>query len=79
MLCSLIHRHCHKISIINQIVRYKSAAGKQPSDVYVLKHKSKVPAKPTVKLNDYKTEKIKIDKETIELLQRLALVNLTDQ
>lgn len=78
MLFSLINRHCRKFSIISHIVRYKST-GKEKFDVLDLKYKSKVPAKPTVSLDDYKTEKITIDKDTIELLQRLSLVNLSDQ
>lgn len=78
MLLSLVHRHCCKYSIVSQIVRHHSAESSK-FDVHDIKHKSKVPAKPTVSLRDFKTEKIAIETETIELLQRLALVNLSDQ
>lgn len=79
MLFSILHRHCFKQSIINRIVRNKSAIGAVKFDVHNIVHKTKVPLKPTVNINNIKTEKIAIDKATIELLQRLSLVNLSDQ
>lgn len=79
MLFSIVRHHCCKQSIINRIVRNKSAIGAVKFDVHDIKHQTKVPLKPTVNISDIKTEEITIDKATIELLQRLALVNLSDK
>lgn len=45
-----------------------------------IKHKTKVPLKPIISTVSQKTApKITIDRQTLELLERLSLVNLSDK
>lgn len=44
-----------------------------------IKYKTKVPAKPIASVEPIETEKITIDKSTLELLERLSLCNLSDK
>ena len=56
-----------------------STLSKKPAlDFTDIKHPTKVPLKP-VSADAIKTEKVNIDKNTIELLMRLSLVNLSDE
>lgn len=57
----------------------RSTSSTPSLDFEKINHPTKVPGKPVVSLNSIKTEKINIDKETIELLVRLSLVNITDE
>lgn len=79
MLFAIARRRHITYLLVNNIIRNKSAASSIKFDVRDIKNKIKVPLKPVVNVNDIKTEKIDIDNSTIELLQRLALVNLSDQ
>lgn len=79
MLFAIARRRHITYLLVNNIIRNKSAASSIKFDVRDIKNKTKVPLKPVVNVNDIKTEKIDIDNSTIELLQRLALVNLSDQ
>lgn len=57
-----------------------STVSKKPAlDFNDIKHPTKVPLKPVISTDAIKTEKVKIDKDTIELLMRLSLVNLSDE
>lgn len=79
MIFPIARRHHITYLLVKNIVRNKSAVPSVKFDVRDIKNKSKVPLKPTVNVNDIKTEKIAVDNSTLELLQRLALVNLSDQ
>lgn len=48
-------------------------------DFDVIKYETKVPSKPAASTEPIKTEKILIDKGTLELLERLSLCNLSDK
>lgn len=57
-----------------------STVSKKPAlDFNDIKHPTKVPLKPVISTDAIKTEKVKIDEDTIELLMRLSLVNLSDE
>lgn len=58
---------------------YGTVTKKPAIDFNSIKHPTKVPFKPVVSVDAIKSEKVKIDKETIELLMRLSLVNLSDE
>lgn len=61
-------------------IRVCSTVSKKPAlDFNDIKLPTKVPLKPVISTDAIKTEKIKIDKDTIELLMRLSLVNLSDE
>lgn len=75
-------------SIFNRVLKrltYKATRAcntisrKPALDFNAIKHTTKVPLKPTVSTEPIKTEKVKIDNDTIELLMRLSLVNLSDE
>lgn len=57
---------------------YSTSLKKPALDFNDIKHPTKVPLKP-IASNAIKPEKVKIDKDTIELLTRLSLVNLSDE
>lgn len=65
-------RNCYQLA-----KKYSTAS--EPIDFNLIKHKTKVPLQPVVSTDDIKTEKVAIDKLTLELLERLSLVNLNDQ
>lgn len=68
------------IRSLYRVTRACSTSSKKPEiDFNHIKHPTKVPSKPVVSVDEIKTEKVKIDKETIELLTRLSLVNLSDE
>lgn len=45
----------------------------------ITKYKTKVPLKPTTSAKPIETEKTAIDLDTLELLERLSLCNLSDK
>lgn len=81
LLCRTLIRNALLKPIIN-VTRVcstsSSASNKSPLDFNDIKHPTKVPLKP-IATNTTKPEKVTIDKETIELLMRLSLVNLSDE
>lgn len=79
MIISIASRQLLRNTFTRAIVRQNTTFGKAKLDVNQIKHKTKVPLKPFISISDIKTEKVSIDKDTIELLMRLSLVNLTDQ
>lgn len=64
---------------INRFTRACSTSSTTVLDFKAIKYPTKVPLKPVVSVDTIKTEKVKINKETIELLMRLSLVNLSDE
>lgn len=48
-------------------------------DFNTIKHKSKVPLKSTASIEPIQTNKVVIDKNILELLERLSLCNLSDK
>lgn len=57
---------------------WSTSTNKSALDFNYIKYPTKVPLKPVLS-NAIKSEKVNIDKETIELLMRLSLVNLSDE
>lgn len=64
---------------LNRSIRACGTTSKAVLDFKDIKHTTKIPLKPVVSVDSIKIEKVKIDKETIELLMRLSLVNLSDE
>lgn len=83
MIVALSTRSVFSNVLIRSLYRTKracSTVSKKPAlDFNHIKHPTKVPLKPVVSANAIKTEKVTIDKDTIELLMRLSLVNLSDE
>lgn len=73
--CKLHFRHfCSAVKNLKEPVVSKQLNFKE------IKHKTKVPLKPYVSTAPaVRTEKFKIDKETLHHLEKLALVNLSDK
>lgn len=59
--------------------RAKSDQTPTTLDYNQIKHRTKVPLAPVISTATKPTEKISIDKPTLELLERLSLVNLSDK
>lgn len=79
MLTSLPSR-CFPLRLLQKVSRAHSTLLKKPAiDFNHIKHPTKVPLKPVASVGPIKTERVQIDKDTIELLMRLSLVNLSDE
>lgn len=78
-LNQLLLRHTFIRSIHKAIgIAYSTSSKKSALDFNDIKHPTKVPPKPVI-THTIKSEKINIDRDTIELLMRLSLVNLSDE
>lgn len=65
-------------SVHRSVQTCKQLSTKPILDFNDIKHPTKVPLKP-VTTEPIKSEPVKVDKETVELLMRLSLVNLSDE
>lgn len=78
LVCRIIHRNSLLKSTINITRACHTSSKKSALDFNDIKYPTKVPLKP-IATSTIKSEKVTIDRETIELLMRLSLVNLSDE
>lgn len=82
MFTSLVKRPLVRLFRLNttkQSVQKCTFSSKPTFDVTDIKYPTKIPLKPVVSIDSIPTEKVNIDPQTIELLMRLSLVNISDQ
>lgn len=82
MLNALFRRKIHRNLLFKSTVNVTRACNTSSKTSALnfkeLKYPTKVPLKP-IATSTIKSEKVTIDRETIELLMRLSLVNLSDE